>query len=349
MAEKAMNSRMLLHRCLLHLRSLLNRRHRIHGDFGGCGVHDRLLGFRLHRGLHGRDGRPLRSANLSDSIAIDVEGALELMLHDVVRLREMTGAFGNRGIKGASVTGALRRFLGVAGLLSLFLSAGIPIRHACLRCALLLRGGLHLLGIRVARDVRFIQLAVELRGGERQIWLADDVEHLRRVRQLRQALSPALDERRAAEDAERHVRADLRAQFAQSIHRQRVVAMAVQRPQNGCCVCAAAAEPRAAGDPLCDANLQSVGTATEIVIKYLRRAPRQIVLILRNIFAVAEELPFPALIQNDLHVVADGDRLHHGAEVMIAVLAAAQNVQRQIDFCECTLGEFCHLIFLPSR
>ena len=142
----SLDSRMLLHRCLLHLRSLLNRRHRIHGDFGGCGVRDRLLGFGLHRGLHGRDGRPLRSANLSDSVAINVEGALELMLHDVVRLREMTGTFGNRGIKGASVTGALRRLLGVAGLLGLFLSAGIPIRHACLRCALLLRGGLHLLG-----------------------------------------------------------------------------------------------------------------------------------------------------------------------------------------------------------
>lgn len=141
-----LDSRMLLHRCLLHLRSLLNRRHRIHGDFGGCGVRDRLLGFGLHRGLHGRDGRPLRSANLSDSVAINVEGALELMFHDVVRLREMTGTFGNRGIKGASVTGALRRLLGVAGLLGLFLSAGIPIRHACLRCALLLRGGLHLLG-----------------------------------------------------------------------------------------------------------------------------------------------------------------------------------------------------------
>ena len=141
-----LDSRMLLHRCLLHLRSLLNRRHRIHGDFGGCGVRDRLLGFGLHRGLHGRDGRPLRSANLSDSVAVDVEGALELMLHDTVRLREMTGAFGNRSIKGASVTGTLRRLLGVAGLLGLFLSAGIPIRHACLCCALLLRGGLHLLG-----------------------------------------------------------------------------------------------------------------------------------------------------------------------------------------------------------
>ena len=143
--HRCLDCRLLLHGGLLHLRSLLNRRRRIHGGFGVCGVHNRLLGFRLHHGLHGRNGCPLRSANLANGIAIDIEGALKLMLHNVVRLREMTGAFGDRGIKGASVTGTLRRLLGVTGLLGLFLSASIPIRHACLRRALLLRSRLHLL------------------------------------------------------------------------------------------------------------------------------------------------------------------------------------------------------------
>ena len=68
------------------------------------------------------------------------------MLHDIVRLCEMPGAFSNRSIKGAGITRALRRLLGIARLLRLFLSTGIPIGHACLSRALLLRGSLHLLG-----------------------------------------------------------------------------------------------------------------------------------------------------------------------------------------------------------
>ena len=65
---------------------------------------------------------------------------------------------------------------------------------------------------------------------------------------------------------------------------------------------------------------------------------------------VAMHRPRGIGVNIDDHIVPEGDGLHDGADVMIAVRALAQNVQRQVDLCKCAFGDdFHYLIFLPSR
>ena len=141
---------------------------------------------------------------------------------------------------------------------------------------------------------RFVQLPVQFRRGEGKLWLADHIKHLRCIGQFGQALSPALDQRRTAQNTERYVRADLRAQLAQGVNRQRISGVAVQRPQDGSRIRAAAAQPGAAGNPFCYVDSQTGRPAAEVPVKALRSAPCEIGRIRRDLLHVTCERPFGA-------------------------------------------------------
>ena len=126
--------------------------------------------------------------------------------------------------------------------------------------------------------------------------------------------------------------------------------MPVQRPQNRPSVGAAAAQARLGGDALGNPDGKSLGIPLGRLAKHLGGLPGQVGPVLGHILPVAGEgpgLPGPHL---HLHIVPNGDGLHHRLQVMIAVRPLAQNVQRQIDFCKSALAQgLAHLIFLPSK
>ena len=70
----------------------------------------------------------------------------------------------------------------------------------------------------------------------------------------------------------------------------------------------------------------------------------------RKQLAVAVDLPALAA-EVDQHVVMQGNGLHDGLDVVVAVGAPVQHVERQIELCESPFGDALHyaLIFLPSR
>ena len=208
----------------------------------------------------------------------------------------------------------------------------------------LLEVQLHDLLIRTLFDERLVERLIQLRRGDGEIRLADHDEELRRGREPRQQLALPFDQRRAAHDAERHVGADLRAKLAERGNGQRAVIRAVQRPQNGRRVGAAAAETSLERNALVDEDLQPLRLLADTGIERLGGLPHKIFPVLRQtagdklrfgIFvrvrrkdlAVAVDLPALAA-DRDVHIVVQGNGLHNGAEIMIAVLALIQNVQR---------------------
>ena len=208
----------------------------------------------------------------------------------------------------------------------------------------LLEVQLHDLLIRTLFDERLVERLIQLRRGDGEIRLADHDEELRRGREPRQQLALPFDQRRAAHDAERHVGADLRAKLAERGNGQRAVIRTVQRPQDGRRVGAAAAEASLERNALVDEDLQPLRLLADAGIERLGGLPRKIFPVLRQtagdklrfgIFvrvrrkdlAVAVDLPALAADRN-MHIVVQGNGLHDGAEIMIAVLALIQNVQR---------------------
>ena len=221
--------------------------------------------------------------------------------------------------------------------------------------------------VRPLLDEGLVELAVELRRGDGEIRLADDEEELGRGRQLRQQLAAALHDGGAAHHAERHVGADLRAELAQRGNGQRGVIRAVERPQDGRRVGAAAAETGLHRDALADEDLQPLPGQAGAGVERLGRLPCEIVAVLRQAaghelgrgilvrvgrkqLAVAVDLPALAA-EVDQHVVMQGNGLHDGLDVVVAVGAPVQHVERQIELCESPFGDALHyaLIFLPSR
>ena len=141
--------------------------------------------------------------------------------------------------------------------------------------------------------------------------------------------------------------------------------MPVERAQNRRRVRAAAAETRLHRDTLVDKDLQALRVKVGAQEKRLRRTPCQIVGVLREAVRFQNTLPRivgrkplavavqrPRRVRSDAydHIVAQRNGLLNGADVVIAVGALSQNVQRQIQFCKGTFGDGLHyLIFLPSR
>jgi hypothetical protein len=69
-----------------------------------------------------------------------------------------------------------------------------------------------------------------------------------------------------------------------------------------------------------------------------------------ELLPVAVDGPGLARLHMEDDVVVQGDGLHDHSEIVVAVLPAAQNVERQIQFGKGALCEnFHYLIFLPSR
>ena len=152
----------------------------------------------------------------------------------------------------------------------------------------LLEVGNHIPVVGALFHERLIQLPVELRRGDGEVRLADHIEHLRRFRQTGQKLSPSLHQRRAAQNAERHVASDLRAELAERGNGQRRAGELIERLQYRRSVRAAAAQARAERNAFADENLQAVRLPAGSGEKGLRRLPGKILFVLRK--AVGQKL-----------------------------------------------------------
>ena len=125
--------------------------------------------------------------------------------------------------------------------------------------------------------------------------------------------------------------------------------MAVQGAEHRSRVGAAAAQARLDGDALGNSDGHASGILAQCLIEYTHGLPCQILRIRGNLRPVALQLPVLSGLQVDFHLVAEGDLLHDGLQLMIAVRALAQNVQRQIQFGICLLLQCNHLMARPSR
>ena len=222
----------------------------------------------------------------------------------------------------------------------------------------------HGLLVRTLFDELPVNGAEQLRRGNGKIRLADDKIDFRRIREPCDALAAALDQRRAAQDAERNVRADREAQLAERAKRQRRAVVAVQRTQDSCCVGASAAETGLHRDALVDENLKPLRVKARAVEENLRRPPCKVLRILRialghklrllfavrQPFGIAVQRPFPTGADIHDHIVTQRNGLLDGANVMIAVLPACEHVKCQVQLCKCAFSQDVHyLIFLPSK
>ena len=125
--------------------------------------------------------------------------------------------------------------------------------------------------------------------------------------------------------------------------------MAVQGAEHRSRVGAAAAQARLDGNALGDADGHASGILAQGLVKHPHGLPGQILRIRGDLRPVALQLPVLAGLQVDLHVVAEGNLLHDGLQLMIAVRALAQDVQGQIQFGVCLLLQCNHLMARPSR
>ena len=125
--------------------------------------------------------------------------------------------------------------------------------------------------------------------------------------------------------------------------------MPVQRPQHSRSIGTAATQACLGGDPLGDADLDTIRILSGGVKEQLRSLPCQIAFIGGDVFLIAQQLPGLACSDVDLNIVPQGDGLHDALNIMVAVGALAQNIQCQIQFGECAFVKCGHLIILPSK
>ena len=111
--------------------------------------------------------------------------------------------------------------------------------------------------------------------------------------------------------------------------------MPVQRPQHCRSIGAAARQTRAHGNALGDGDGNSAQIHMQRILEHLGGLPGQVVRVPGNPIQIPRHLPGLSGLQLQLHLVENGNGLHHRTNIMVAVVPFAQDVQGQIDFGIC--------------
>ena len=126
--------------------------------------------------------------------------------------------------------------------------------------------------------------------------------------------------------------------------------MPVQSPQDCSGIGAAAAQARLGGNALGDSDGHALRVPFGRPAEHLRRLPGQVAAVLRYVLFVAGEGPGLCRAHLHLHIIPDGDGLHHRLNVMVTIGPLAQHIQCQIDFGKRAFAQcHTHLMVLPSR
>ena len=136
-------------------------------------------------------------------------------------------------------------------------------------------------------------------------------------------------------DTERHVAAHLQTDFLQFLISKPVVFVAIQCPQNRRSVSAAAAETSLPGDALLDLDGQSVGIGTSSVIVGFGGFVSEILFPTGDSLFAATDLPRLSGTNVDRDLICQGDGLHDGGNIMVAVCPQIAHIQCQVDFGIC--------------
>ena len=196
--------------------------------------------------------------------------------------------------------------------------------------------------IRSFGNGNLIDLLIKCRGRNGEIRLADHENAIGHVRQLAQLLTLALNHSCTADHTERHIAANLCAQFRQSQNGQGIAIVVIQSPQNRSRIRTATAHSRFHRNPLGDTDLQTVGIFIQGIAVNLRCFPCKIPLIRRNTFLGAKQLPRLTCSHVDFNIITNGEGLHDTFQVMITVLPLVQHIQRKIHFRICAFIQCFH-------
>ena len=191
------------------------------------------------------------------------------------------------------------------------------------------QGLCHTADIRPGRQLRPVYPGKQRWRGDAEIRLAEDKGAGRQGRQVRQHLAPALRQDGAAPDAEGHVTAYRQANALQLPVLHRGTVAVPQQPQQSRHVGAAAAHAGVGRCPLVQRHGKAGHGKAGNTEKALRRLLLQGLFSRRNEIAVGtEKKALRRLLHR--HGVAEGHRLHHHPHLVVSVLPASQNVQRQV-------------------
>ena len=154
----------------------------------------------------------------------------------------------------------------------------------------------------------------------------------------------------AAQQTERYIRAEVGADLRHLIHAQARFKNLIQRQHNGRTVGGAARQARLRRDLFLDRDRKRCGCNAGLVEKRPCRLAHDIAVIRRHIGISGAGYGDPlALARQSLNGdgVIERDRLHHHRDVVIAVGALADDIERQVDFCR-RFNRYFHLS-IPSK
>ncbi|CAM2148311.1 hypothetical protein PT2222_10465 [Paraburkholderia tropica] len=132
------------------------------------------------------------------------------------------------------------------------------------------------------------------------------------------------------EHEEGHIGAQFQCQFLQFETRQIELPEAVQREQRGGRVGAAAAETGAHRQTLFDVDLDAF-LRTRVLLEQLGRAHGEIVFG-RHAFDFDGARDAAVVAAREMQRIAPVEQLEHGLQIVIAIRAAARDVQEEIEF-----------------
>ena len=175
-----------------------------------------------------------------------------------------------------------------------------------------------------------VHTAEQLRCGNGKIRLAQYSPAFRYRRKARQNLAAPLGQCRSAENTVGHIAAHTLADPAQLFHGELRRIHPPQAPQHRRRVGAAARHSGAHRDTLfniqCHTGIGHIYRGK----KRLRGAIGQIAPVARQIGRAGAQRNLSVFRLADRHAVAQGNALHHHAQIVISIRPAAQNIQRQI-------------------
>ena len=205
------------------------------------------------------------------------------------------------------------------------------VAHVCtqrVRVAVL-DGGEHRVRIRTVGDRHAVYAREERGCGDREVRLADGDEEARCGLEDGQLFAAALGQLRAAADAEGNVAADTRTDLLEPLVRERGGDKIAQCAQHRRCVRAAAGHTGFGRDALDKRDVDAAAVVHGLA-EGLCRLDGEVAFIARQ-FCIRDAAGNTLVRERNGHIVVERDGLHDHFHLVVAVIALAENVERQVE------------------
>ena len=194
----------------------------------------------------------------------------------------------------------------------------------------MLNGGEHRVRIRTVGDRHAVYAREERGCGDREVRLAGGDEEARCGLEDGQLFAAALGQLRAAADAEGNITADACADLLEPLVREGGGDELAQRAQHRRGICAAAGHAGLGRNALYKRDVDAAAVVHRLA-EGSRRLDSEVALIAGKRRAVDAAGDAFAVCERDGHIVVERNGLHDHLHLVVAVIALAKNVKRQVE------------------